>query len=90
MRTLLLLLLMTGALLAQDSNHGPYANVPGATCWRRETIAEQKQYHCDCKMMCENNGMEDRSCLTFCGSNQCICHADETCDAPDVEPAKPR
>lgn len=60
-----------------DPNHGPYANRPGWFCHREQTAEKAKRVHCACKAKCDNDNMEDRACMTFCGSDQCLCHIDE-------------
>lgn len=93
MRFLLILIL----LISQDvqvgrPGDGPYANLDGHVCWRQpdETYNGISYHKCPCKMSACNMGevMETTDCLTYCGKKQCVCHADERCDTPEVEVPK--
>lgn len=77
-----ILLLFAAALGAQQPvprPHGPYADREGWVCYRGETVESAKRVQCACKMPCENDGVEDRACLTYCASQKCVCHLDENC-----------
>ena len=76
MRLAILFLLTT---LAAQTPHGPYADKEGWVCYRGETKADYKRVQCFCKAPCENDGMEDKACMTYCTSPKCVCHTDE-CD----------
>jgi hypothetical protein len=85
MKKLLLLVLLSASLSAQ-SEHGRWANLVGHVCYKGpEQEGETTfpiQHHCDCQFLCDPAPMEDKRCVTYCGSRQCLCHADESCDAP--------
>lgn len=82
MRALLLVLLAAVTITAQAGQrpHGPYADREGWHCHQGETVERAKRVHCACKMPCDNDGMEDRTCQTYCTSPKCLCHVDESCD----------
>lgn len=61
------------------NGHGPYSGREGWFCYQGDTVEDKKRVHCACKAPCENDGMEDRTCLTHCTSRQCLCHTDEAC-----------
>lgn len=76
-------------LLAAQFAHGPYAGVAGAKCWRPETDDSIKRYHCTCKLLCKDGrAVEDDTCITACGSNQCLCHTDEAVCPIEVQPSR--
>lgn len=84
-------LLRDGPDPAPLTGHGAYEHARGWICDRRPTSDVNKHVECHCKMRCENNGMEDRSCMASCNSQRCRCHVDQSCDAPEVMPApKPK
>ena len=85
----LLILVLLGMLQSTDDvpshapGDGPYAHKEGHVCWKAPDIEEEKKHHCECKLVCDNNGNPrdgEKNCVTFCGSKQCLCHADEGCD----------
>lgn len=80
------LLLLALAFQAPPSPlpHGPYADRDGWVCYYGPTREAQKRVHCECKSRCDNDGMEDKSCLTYCTSPKCQCHLDDSCDIPDA------
>lgn len=74
---------------------GPHEGEPGAICYRGETqtSATRTMYHCACKLVCEGMDIREQDdCETSCSPNgdQCKCHADEQCDAPEIQTARPR
>lgn len=82
MRALLPLIvaLTLGVQTPAPSPHGPYADRDGWVCHQGETVERAKRVHCGCKPRCENDGQEDRGCLTYCTSPKCQCHLDDSCD----------
>lgn len=83
MRVVVLVLVAIVSLSAQSPapTHGPYADKDGGTwvCHRGATVERAKRVQCGCKAPCDNDGMEDRACLTYCTSPKCQCHLDEAC-----------
>ena len=76
----LALLLLAAALMqtAPNPNHGPYADRDGWICYKGETVETAKRVHCACKEKCENDGLEDHACQTYCASQKCLCHVDSS------------
>jgi hypothetical protein len=67
--------------------NGPYENKEGHRCWKHpDQVFNGLTFHqCPCEMRCDEHGdrREDYSCVTACNKGQqCVCHADETCEAP--------
>jgi len=86
MKRLLLLLLALSGLAMQSTPppEGPYAHRDGWVCYKGETREDvapghPKRVHCDCKSRCENDGIEDKTCMTYCTSPKCVCHEDSEC-----------
>jgi hypothetical protein len=59
--------------------HGPYADRDGWVCHQGDTVDRAKRVHCWCKMPCDNDGVEDRRCQTYCAGLKCLCHTDSSC-----------
>lgn len=60
--------------------HGPYADKEGWVCYYGPTREDAKRVHCECKSKCDNDGMEDKTCMTYCTSPKCQCHLDSNCE----------
>lgn len=73
---------------------GPHEGEPNAFCYRGDTEhtpSGRTLYHCECKLVCEGMDVREQDdCETSCSPNgeQCKCHADESCDAPDLQPGE--
>lgn len=93
---LTLLLLMVG-LAAQEPQigappDGPFAFKEGHLCWKQpdQTYNGKTFHECHCVVVACIDGEPagGHNCVTYCGTKQCVCHADEPCDM-DQDPQSP-
>lgn len=76
--------------------HDKWREQPRAYCFHGKAgtaMPGNEQAHaCECARMCAtgNDGqrsqMEQSNCEMYCTVSRCLCHADESCELPEIKP----
>lgn len=78
------------AVFTAAQDEGRWAHVTGHVCWRGEDQLDSPiiKHACSCKMLCPWSTRPNADCVTYCATEQCLCHPDEACEMDMVPEPK--